>query len=255
MRHIALAIVIACTGCGRIGFDPFGPGMGGDDGIVNDAGLGDGNANGSDGGAGLGPQLVDSAHVESASATNAINVPLSGTLLANDTIVVSIGWHDGTSTISSVNDSRGNSYMAGTTIQRSNNTLSQNVYSTFVTAAGTSDTISVSFSQLVPQGSVRVVVYRGVDTSQTLVFGGGGGAGTTNAQSVALVQKVNSVVLGTDTADVAPAGPGTGFATRLTTTFSDIVEDKVATATGFQTVAIPLGASGNWVLQSVMLPP
>ena len=87
--------------------------------------------------------------------------------------VVAVGWNDTTSTVSSVTDTRGNTYIqAGTTTTGTG--MRQAIYYARNIAAG-SNTVTVAFNQAAAFVDVRVLEYSGMDTIESAGCDGGGG--------------------------------------------------------------------------------
>src|SRR5438105_496302 len=117
---------------------------------------------------------VNAATPQTASASVPVTFAVAQT--AGNLNVVAVGWNDTTSTVSSVSDSRGNTYApAGTMV--SGTGIRQAIYYAKNIAAG-SNTVTVSFNQATPFVDVRILEYSGLDTASPLdVTAGAAGSG------------------------------------------------------------------------------
>jgi len=241
-------LFVALLGCGRIGFDPLA--LAGDDTTGDARAAADGAS--SDGVAGGGPQLVDSGHMESAVASQ-LGVSLSNPLQPGDVILVSVGFRDATANITTVTDSAGITLAREAQTNRSNGAVSNECMVGIAAAAAPNHMVNVGFVPAANQPSVRVLVYRGVGTSQAIQPQSSGGANIQAMSATTVAFMVGTKIVGTNTADRA-ATVGNGQL-LMTTTFNDIVEERVATTTGIQNVTGTLASAGNWVMEAIALPP
>ena len=162
--------------------------------------------------------------------------------------IVVVGWNDTTSAVSSITDSRGNTYTravgptAGTA-------LTQSIYFAKNIAAG-SNTVTVVFSTTAAYPDLRVLEYSGVDPTNPLdVTAGASGTGLTGNSGTATTTSANELVFGAGmTFDVYNAA-GSGFTNRVITNFGDIAEDRSVTATGSYSATGAIRASAPWVMQ------
>jgi hypothetical protein len=185
---------------------------------------------------------------KTSTSASSLAVAYSGTQTAGNLNVVAVGWNDTTSTVSSITDSKGNTYTravgptAGTA-------LTQSIYYAKNIAAG-SNTVTVTFSKTAAYPDVRVLEYSGADTTNPLdVTAGASGSGLTGNSGTATTTSANDLVFGAGmTFDIYNA-PGNGFTNRVITNFGDIAEDKVVSATGSYSATAPMRASGPWVMQ------
>ena len=112
--------------------------------------------------------------VGTAQASVAVTYPLAQT--AGNLNVVAVGWNDTTSTVSSVSDSRGNTYTQAGARRRARR-MRQSIYYA-KNIAGGSNTVTVTFNQAAAFVDVRVLEYSGLDTSNPLdVTAGAAGTG------------------------------------------------------------------------------
>jgi hypothetical protein len=162
--------------------------------------------------------------------------------------IVVVGWNDTTSAVSSITDSKGNTYSraigptAGTA-------LTQSIYYAKNIAAG-SNTVTVTFNKAAAYADVRVLEYSGADTANPLdVTAAAAGTGLTGNSGVASTTSLNELIFGAGmTFDVFSAA-GSGFTKRVITNFGDIAEDATVVSMGSYSATAPLRASAPWVMQ------
>ena len=162
--------------------------------------------------------------------------------------VVAVGWNDTSAAVSSVTDSRGNSYTpavgptAGTA-------LTQTIYYA-KNIAGGSNTVTVTFNKAASYPDVRVLEYSGADPTSPLdvTAAAVGNSGTGNSGSAATTT-ANELIFGAGmTFDIYSAA-GSGFSNRVITNFGDIAEDATVLSTGSYSATAPLRSSAPWVMQ------
>ncbi len=148
---------------------------------------------------------------------------------AGNLLVVIVGWNDATSTVSSMTDSRGDTFALAVGPTKRTTTISQSIYYAKNIGGGT-NAVTVRMSRAANFVDLRVVEYAGIDTiapfdSAAAASGSSGqadtGALTTHAAGDLLVAS-DTVMTGSTTA-------GTGYTTSrmVTTSFdSDLVEDQ-----------------------------
>jgi len=175
-------------------------------------------------------------------------VPYTAAQTAGNLNIVVVGWNDTTSAVSSISDSRGNTYIRaiGPT---TGTALSQSIYYA-KNIPGGSNTVTVVFNQTAAYPDVRVLEYSGADTSNPLdVTAGASGTGLTGNSGSATTTSANELVFGTGmTFDIYNAA-GSGYTNRVITNFGDIAEDKSVTSTGSYNATAPMRSSAAWVMQ------
>ncbi|MGH9537623.1 MAG: hypothetical protein ACRD3H_06855, partial [Terriglobales bacterium] len=161
---------------------------------------------------------------------------------------VVVGWNDTTATVSSVVDTRGNTYTlaVGPT---SGTALRQSIYYA-KNIAGGSNTVTVTFSQAAFFPDVRVLEYSGLDQTAPLdVTAGAAGTSTSANSGLATTTAANELVFGAGTTGGTFGTVGTGFVTRIFTPNSDIAIDKTVNSTGSYNATSALPYSSTWVMQ------
>ena len=150
--------------------------------------------------------------------------------------------------MSSVTDSRGNSYALaiGPT---SGTGLRQSIYYARNIAAG-SNTVTVTFNQAAAFVDVRILEYSGLDTANPLdKTAAASGSGTTASSGAATTTSANELIFGAGMTIATFTGAGSGFISRIITTpDADIAEDRTVSATGSYSATAP-NSSSNWVMQ------
>ena len=191
---------------------------------------------------------VASATPVNYSSPVAVTYPLAQT--AGNLNVVVVGWNDTTSTVTSVVDSRGNSYTLA--IGPTTGTgLRQSVYYA-KNIVGGSNTVTVTFSQAAFFVDVRVLEYSGLDTATPLdVTAGAAGTGASTSSGAATTTSANELIFGAGTTAGTFGGSGTGFVTRIITPDSDIAQDKTVSSTGSYSALGTQTYSSPWVMQMV----
>ena len=189
---------------------------------------------------------VNAATPQSPSTSVAVSYPLAQT--AGNLNIVAVGWNDTSSTVSSVTDSRGNSYTLA--IGPTTGTgLRQSIYYAKNIAAG-SNTVTVTFNQAAVYVDVRVLEYSGLDTTNPLdVTAGAGGSGTSANSGSAATSTASELIFGAGMTTTHYTGAGSGFTSRIITTpDADIAEDQIVNSTGSYSAVAP-ATSSNWVMQ------
>ena len=202
------------------------------------------------------------AIVQSASSPNlfvytkSVDIPFAAAEAAGNLNVVVVGWNDTSSTIASVVDSIGNTYVlaAGTvstplpapgSLQPG---VSQVIYYAKNIAAG-ANTVTVTFNQNTAVQSIRLFEYSGLDATNPLDTSAGTSGASTPADSGAVTtNSANDLIFGAGTITTAFTGNGTGFTLELLNGFGDIAEDQVVSATGSYNATAAL-TTGAWVMQ------
>ena len=174
-------------------------------------------------------------------------VPYLSAQTAGNLNIVVVGWNDSTSAVSSITDSKGNTYSravgptAGTK-------LTQSIYYAKNIAAG-SNTVSVTFNTAVLFPDVRVLEYSGADTANPLDATAAAAGTSLNTNSgPASTTSLNELIFGAGTT-FNGYYPASGFTQRVLTNFGDMAEDAAVASMGTYSVTAPLHLSAPWVTQ------
>ena len=162
--------------------------------------------------------------------------------------VVAMGWGDTTSLVSTVTDSRGNTYtQAGGTTTGSG--LRQAIYYAKNIATG-SNTVTVTFNQAAAYPDLRILEYSGLDPSNPLdVTAAGVGTGTLATSAAANTTAANELIFGAGSNGDGFSGAGAGFTLRMINYYGNLAEDKTVSSTGSYNVSAPLQKSTVWIIQ------
>ena len=182
-----------------------------------------------------------------AQTTNAVTFTSAQT--AGDLNVAVVSWKSSTATVTSVTDSRGNTYALAVGPTTSTGNTQQSIYyaKNIVSAAAGANTVSATFSTAIAS-ELRVLEYSGINTTAPLdvtatatgtgTIANSGNATTTNANDLlvgAAYMQINSVV-------------GAGYTQRLLVD-GDMVEDRIVSATGSYSATVSQSSSGYWIMQ------
>ena len=196
---------------------------------------------------------VAAATPQSSLQTVAVGYSLAQT--AGDLNIVVVGWNDATSSVSSVTDSAGNSYALAIGPTSGVN-LRQSIYYARNIRGG-ANTVTVSFNQAAAFPDVRVLEYRGLNTTSPLdaAHGASGNSATANSGAAATTA-ATELIFGADMVYTGNKTPGSGFTARIITSpDSDLAEDQTVSSTGSYAATATLTASGNWVMQVATFKP
>jgi hypothetical protein len=204
------------------------------------------------------PTAAAIAFVQSNSATPAgsqttVAVVYTLAQTAGNLNVVVVGWNDSTATVSSVVDSKGNTYAVAAAPVVQTGTATQAIYyakNIFSAAAGT-NTVTVTFSVAAVGPDIRIAEYTGVDPVNPLdVAVGAQGNSVTADSGFTTTTGANDLLIGANLVQTLTTGPGTGFTSRvITSPDGDILEDRVVSAVGSYDAAAPVSPSGLWIMQ------
>ncbi|MGC2462498.1 MAG: fibronectin type III domain-containing protein [Steroidobacteraceae bacterium] len=187
-------------------------------------------------------------------ASTSVAVVYSSAQNAGDLNIVVVGWYPGAGvSISSVTDSKGNSYSlaVGPTVSSGNATQSIYYAKNIAAAAAGANTATVNFSGSVPEADIRILEYSGLNTTSPLdVAVGASGTGTALSSGSVTTSNANDLLVGADMVLNSFAAVGTGYTARIITSpNSDLVEDQAVAATGSYSATSTQTASGWWVMQ------
>ena len=186
------------------------------------------------------------------SSSGLVNVTYTSAQLSGDLNVVVVGWSDTVSTVGSITDSKGNTYVSAVGPTTSSGNASQQTYYAKNIAAATagSNTVTLTFSTTVSYPDVRVVEYSGVDPVNPLdvAIGSAGNGATQNSGSVTTTS-ANDVLLASNYVSDSTTAVGTGYTQRFITNGGEVVEDKIVSAIGTYSATSTQGGTGWWLMQ------
>jgi len=180
-------------------------------------------------------------------ASSSVAVTHSAAQTAGNLNVVAVGWGDNTSSISSVTDSKGNTYTraVGPT---SNTALQQSIYYA-KNIVGGSNTVTVKFSQAAAYPDVRILEYSGFDPANPLdVTAAQASSGTTASSGFATTNSADELIFGAGSTANHFTGAGSGFTSRIINIYGNIAEDEVVSSSGSYS-ATAANSTGLWVMQ------
>jgi hypothetical protein len=199
------------------------------------------------------PVAISFAQVAAATPqgpTQVVPLAFPGAQTAGDLNVVVVGWSDVTSTVTSVVDSKLNTYTLaiGPT---SGNGFRQSIYYAKNIVGGAGNTVTVTFSQAAAYPDIRILEYKGLDTNSPLdVTAGAAGSSTSANSGSATTIVANELIVGAGTTAGGFDGPGTGFTMRiLTSPDGDIAEDETVSSAGSYSATAPVSPSTAWIMQ------
>jgi hypothetical protein len=183
----------------------------------------------------------------SVTVANPVTVVYSSAQSAGNLNVVVVGWNDTTSTVSTVADTKGNTYHPAVAVAQETTVLSQAIYyaSNIASAAASANTVTVTFNTTPSFPDVRIAEYSGVTTFDV----GTSGTGNSAAPSAGPVTTTaaREIIVGAGMTQGILAA-GSGFNSRIVTGDGDLLEDEIVTSTGNYT-ATATQTSGVWVFQ------
>ena len=185
-------------------------------------------------------------------AASSVSAPYSLAQSAGDLNIVVVGWNDTTTSITSLQDSSGNSYsQAGAAVKGTKITQAIFYAQNIKSAGAGSNKVTVKFSGSSSFVDLRIFEYSGLDATSPLdVAAGSSGNGFTASSGLVTTNFANELVFASDTVESKTLGPGAGYIAVLLTSFFDIAEHAIASKKGNFTPTAKLDASTNWVMQT-----
>jgi IPT/TIG domain len=182
-------------------------------------------------------------------ASSVVSVAYSTAQTGGNLNIVEIGWNDTTSSVSTVTDSRGNTYDLALGPTRGTG-LSQSIYYARNIVGG-SNTVTVTFTKAAPAVDLRALEYSGLDRSNPLdVTAGAAGTGITGNSGAATTGSATELIVGAGMTAGAFTTAGTGFTSRIITSpDADISEDQMTGTTGSYSATSATSTNTPWVIQ------
>jgi hypothetical protein len=181
-----------------------------------------------------------------------VAVTFNGAQTAGNLNVIAVGWNDSTATVTSVSDSRGNTYAlaAAPTVLPGQASHAMYYARNIGAAAAGANVVTVRFSVAAAWSDIRILEYRGIDTVNPLLGGTGGSGTSALSSSGSLTVGVPNVLLvAANVVQTATSSAGANFTNRMITSPNgDIAEDRVVATPGTYSATAPL-SSGYWVMQ------
>ena len=206
---------------------------------------------------GAGINFVQANSAQPSGTTNvSAAFPIAQT--AADLNVVAIGWGDTTSTISTVTDTAGNTYVAAAAPTLGTGLTQAIYYAKNIKASG-ANTVTVTFNTAPANPDIRIVEYSGLDTTNPVDgAAGAAGTGTFLDSGAVLPTATGDMVFGAGTVGGFITAPGNAcfgascaFATALYTSNGNNAEHAFPTVSGGWDATATQDASLPWVMQAV----
>jgi hypothetical protein len=199
--------------------------------------------------------FVQSAYAVPQTPVSTVAVAFPAAQTSGNLNVVVVGWNDSTATVTSVTDSRSNSYALAAAPTVMAGKASQAIYyaRNIAPAGAGANSVTIQFSAAAVYADVRILEYKGLDTVSPLLGSVGASGTSASSSSGTLTTTVaNALLVAANVVQTSTTGPGAGFTSRLVTNPNgDIVEDRIVTAAGAYSATAPLASSGYWVTQLV----
>ncbi len=186
---------------------------------------------------------------KSATQTSASSVAVTypGAQTAANLNVVAVMWGDTTRTVSSVTDSKGNTYALAVGPTKGTGLSSAIYYAPNI--AGGNNTVTVKFNGTASFPNVNVLEYSGLDPANPFdVSAAAVGSGTPGNSGSGTTKSSQELIVGLGNPSTVFTGPGTGFTNRMINAFGGISEDRIVNSTGSYNATAVL-TSGAWVMQ------
>jgi hypothetical protein len=203
----------------------------------------------------IGFAQVASATPQSSVASVKVTYPQAQT--AGDLNLVVVGWNDTSATIQSVTDGLGNSYTLAAGAVKGT-ALTQSIYYA-KNILGGSNSVTVTFNQAAAYPDIRILEYKGLNTTAPLDVTAGAsgtsGSNTVVSSGSATTTSASELIFGAGMTSGAFSKAGTSFTSEVLTPDGDIAENEIVSATGSYSATASLGAYGSqhWIMQMVTL--
>ena len=207
---------------------------------------------------------VQGTEASMSASGGAASATFSGAQTAGDFNLVVVNW-DGSTPISSVTDSSGNTYslLGGAAdafpanVTNSPNVVQATYYASNIVAA-TGDTVTVSFNGPMAGATVRLAEYRGIDPVHPIdVTAAAYGIGVVADSGWVTTTNPSDLLVGIELTGDASTGAGPSYTVRQMNasepTGSDLIEDQFVTATGAYHATAAMAPQAWWVMQVVAL--
>jgi len=201
------------------------------------------------------PAFVQANSSHTSAGVTSQTVVFSGAQSAGDLNVIAIGFCNSTSTISSVADTKGNTYAVAAPATSASTNLTQVIYyAPSIAAAGAgANTVTVTFNVSTPCSDVRIAEYSGIFLASPVDTTASGSAttGTAMSSGSASTSNVVDLLVGASYSADGFTVVGTGYTNRVTSAGLNNIEDQTVNAAGPYSATATQGSSGWWVMQMV----
>lgn len=199
------------------------------------------------------PPTVNILQVQTTQATpghSASSLVFTGvTNVAGNMILVAVYWADITSTITSVTDSRGNTYTLAAGVTR-NSQISSSLYYAKNIAAG-ANVVTVAFNTTAVRPSAMMSEYSGLSTTAPLdaVSIGTGNGSVVDSGAITPANDYELLIgSGCSGPNKVFTAAGAGWSTALISADADMLEQRVVNAAGAYNATATM-TSGLWIMQ------
>ena len=187
---------------------------------------------------------VQSNYATPQSPQTSVPVTFTAAQVAGDLNVVVVGWNDSAAAVTSVTDSKGNTYTRAVGPTAVSGVLSQSIYyaKDIASAAAGANIVTVNFSPAAAYPDIRILEYTGADPNNPVdVTAASSGNSASSSSGAVTTTNATDLIFGANMVTTGTSGPGTGFTSRLLTLpDGDIAEDKMVTTAGSYTATAPL---------------
>jgi hypothetical protein len=169
---------------------------------------------------------------------------------AGDLNVVVIGFSNGTRTVQSISDSRGNAYALA--VGPTTNSARQAIYyaKNILSAGAGANTVTVSLSGSSAYVDLRIAEYSGIDTANPLdVTVAGTGTSTSANSGSVTTTSANNLLVGAAYSGATVTGAGGGYTQRLSSFNTNNLQDRIVTTTGSYNATASVSPSVFWIMQ------
>jgi hypothetical protein len=185
-----------------------------------------------------------------------VSVTYAASQLAGDTNIVAIGWSNSTATVTSVTDTKGNTYLQALPVTVQSGVQSHVIYiaSNIAAAAVGANQVRVTFSESVPFPDVRILEYSGLAAVSPIDgFAGASGTGASASSGPITTSNGYDLIFAANDVSNFTVTSGNGFVSRaITIPDGNIAEDQIVTVPGTYTGTAVI-SSGSWVMQTIAL--
>jgi Concanavalin A-like lectin/glucanases superfamily/Chitobiase/beta-hexosaminidase C-terminal domain/IPT/TIG domain/Fibronectin type III domain len=184
-----------------------------------------------------------------------VSVTYTGAQTSSDLNVVVVGWNDTTNAVSSVTDSKGNSYTLAVGPTTIGGVASQSIYYAKNIAAATAgaNIVKVTFSGAAAFPDIRILEYAGVDPNTPVdVTSASTGNSASSASAAVTTLNANDLLFGANLVQTLTSAAGSGFTSRMITSpDGDIAEDRLVTTVGSYSASATVSPAAQWIMQMV----
>jgi chitodextrinase len=182
-------------------------------------------------------------------SVSTVTAAYSSAQTAGDMNVVIIGWSNTSNTVTSVTDSKGNSYKLAVNYVSSSLGVAQSIYyaSNIAAAAAGANTVTVKLSASTAYPDLRILEYSGVNTLDKTASASG--TATTASSGSATTTQASELLVGANYTWGYTSAAGSGYTSRVITGDGSIAEDRTVSSTGSYSATASMSSSDNWAMQ------